>query len=183
MLQTPRLGLRSFEEADIEVYGQLVFSDADVMRYMNATGTVPMNPVRHARAFIDERQFEWRQRGYSAWAITDREDGTFMGHVGLFHIEGTQIVEIGYTLGKVYWGQGYATEAARAVRDWGFTHIDKIQREGLVAVAFPQNAGSLRVMEKIGMVDGGLTSDYYGIELAIYRMSYERYQEVTDKES
>jgi ribosomal-protein-alanine N-acetyltransferase len=178
-LETERLYLRPFQQSDAAAYARIVFSNADVMRYLNASGSTPPNPLKRAKAVIDERQFEWHQRGYGAWALVHRETSALMGHAGLFHIEGTQIVEIGYALGQNYWGQGYATEAAIAVRDYAFTHVEKVQRDGLIAIAFPQNVPSLRVMEKMGMVDQGLTTEFYDLELALYRMSYERFQQVT----
>ena len=57
-------------------------------------------------------------------------------------------VELTYTLTRAAWGRGYATEAARAVFAWGF---DGLALERIVAVAYPQNRASLRVIEKLGM--------------------------------
>ena len=58
-------------------------------------------------------------------------------------------VEIGWRLGFDYWGQGFATEAARAVRDYAF---NELKRSEIVSFTVPQNTASRRVMEKIGMV-------------------------------
>lgn len=171
-LFTARLCLRPFVDADAAAYAREIFSNPAVMRYMNVTGAVPPHPLAHALRVIDTRRMEWATRGYGAWAVTGRRDGALMGHAGLYHIDGTAVVEIGYALGERYWGQGYATEAARAVLHDTFT---RTPLTALVAVAFPQNTASLRVMQKIGMRDTGLTTRYYGLELASYALTHAEY--------
>ncbi len=167
-IHTPRLTLRALHLDDAPAYAEQVFSDPDVMRYMSSVGIVPRNPRMHATGYILDRQQEWRQHGFGAWAVTDRASGAFMGHVGLFIIGGTDTVEIGYTLGQPYWGNGYATEAGREALRFGFTsaRLDKI-----IAIAFPQNVASVRVMAKLGMRSIGITNRYYNLNLACYEMT------------
>lgn len=167
-IETERLRLRAFQPADAADYARVIFSDADVMRYMNVSGIVPARPALHAANIIAKRQDEWRSRGYSAWAVERQADGAFVGHVGLYIIDGTDVVEIGYALGRAYWGYGYAAEAARAALGYAFTvhGLDEI-----VAVAFPQNVPSQRVMQKLGMTDCGLTNAYYGLTLVCYKLT------------
>jgi RimJ/RimL family protein N-acetyltransferase len=56
-------------------------------------------------------------------------------------------VELGWTLGREHWGHGYATEAARAVRDWAFREL-RLTR--LISIIHPDNAASIRVAERLG---------------------------------
>jgi len=172
LIYTERLLLRPFDVRDAAAYSRLIFSDPQVMRYMNATGTVPRAPLAHAMTVIGKRQVEWDERGYSAWALMRVEDSAFMGHVGFFIIDGTRTVELGYALGRAYWGQGYATEAARAALDYAFRHTSLTE---IVALAFPQNAASLQVMKKVGMQRRGRTTDYYDLALEMYSIDREDY--------
>ncbi len=167
-LHTERLLLRPFAMEDAEAYAQHVFSVEEVMRYMSASGAMPLNPLRTARDYIVERNDQWQQMGFGAWAVVEKATDTFMGHAGLFVIEKTDVIEVGYTLGKRFWGKGYATEAAREVLRYGF-HVKEMTE--IVAVAFPQNTASLRVMEKLGMRSQGITDQYYGLALACYTIT------------
>lgn len=167
-LETARLRLRPFSLKDADRYGERIFSDPDVMRYMNVDGTVPPNPKMHAMGYIIERNREWRLRGHGAWALVEKATDELIGHTGLFVIERTEVVEVGYALGKAFWGKGYATEAARETLRYGF---EVLKLAEIVAVAFPANAASLRVMEKIGMRSLGITDTYYNLDLACYTLT------------
>lgn len=179
-LYTDRLTLRSFEDQDAHDYAKHIFKDPLVMRYMNILGRPPEYPLLHATGAIRRRLHEWEQRPFGAWALTLTDGKLLMGHVGLYVIEGTQTVEIGYALGQAYWGRGYATEAARAVLHYGFTvaNLDEI-----VAVAVPQNVASLNVMRKLGMEWQGLVDDYYQTTLACYKLSRGAYLARTDDDT
>ena len=92
-------------------------------------------------------------RGEQAvFAITRKEDGRLLGAIGLRIEAEDQRAELGYWVGKPYWGQGFCTEAARATVDFGF------QRLGLhriQACHFARNIASGRVLQKIGMAREG----------------------------
>lgn len=172
-LQTERLILRPFSIEDADLYAKHIFSNADVMRYLNTDGTVPPNPKMYAQGYIIERNKEWQHRGHGAWAVIEKATGAFMGHSGLFIIEPTSVVEVGYALGKPFWGKGYAPEAARETLRYGF---EVLKLDEIVAVAFPQNTASIRVMEKIGMRDQGLTNKYYNLELVCYALTRDEFR-------
>jgi ribosomal-protein-alanine N-acetyltransferase len=76
----------------------------------------------------------------------------FIGFVGLWHIpfeaHFTPAVEVGWRLARAHWGQGYATEGARAALEVGFTRLGL---DEIVSMTVPANARSRRVMERIGM--------------------------------
>jgi len=93
---------------------------------------------------------------YTLWAVEEKATQTFMGFVGLWSPEWeadfTPCIEIGWRLGSQYWGKGYATDAAKAVLNYGFNNIGL---DEVVSFTSSKNIRSIRVMEKIGM-----TRDY-----------------------
>lgn len=131
-IRTPRLLLRPLRPADAAAVAALM-NDWDVVRM---TGTLPF-PYRigDAYRFIDRAG----QRGPLEWAmVTDRLIGCIGASKGL-----------GYVLGRAYWGQGYATEAATAALD---AYFAVPLHRSIAASANPENAASLRVLEKLGFV-------------------------------
>jgi [ribosomal protein S5]-alanine N-acetyltransferase len=88
------------------------------------------------------------------------------GHCGLHYLGNTPEVELTYAINPFYWGQGFATEAAKAVLRWGF---DTLGLKQIVAVTAPDNAASRRVMQKLGMQYekniqyGGAEAVYYTV--------------------
>ena len=97
-------------------------------------------------------------KSYTLFAAELIECGTLAGFVGLnevtFKEAFTPAVEIAWRLGAGFWGKGYATEAAKAVLEYGLKVLDL---RSIVAFSVPENKRSLRVMEKIG-----LCRDYRG---------------------
>ena len=142
-LETKRLVLRPFVEDDADVFCVLL-QDPDVVRHIG-DGTIPNREDcwRAVAGWLGH----WVLRGYGPWAVTERESGTFMGRVGIHYPYGWPGPELAYTLGKPFWGKGYATEAGRAALDWGFTHRDFL---ALMSLIHPENAASIRVATKLG---------------------------------
>jgi RimJ/RimL family protein N-acetyltransferase len=153
-LVTERLELRRFTADDLEPL-LAVFADAEVMRYVGAE----RRPLRRSQvsALMSRAEADWAEHGFGLLAVTERGTGRLVGEAGLQHLEEGPDIELGYTLGRVAWGRGYATEAARAVLRWGFAGL-RLQR--IVAVADPANVTSLRVLEKLGMARLGLRECY-----------------------
>lgn len=163
-LLTERLELRRFTAADLAPL-QDVFGDPEVMRFVGPD-RLPLSPGDLALSQANG-DAHWRDHGYGPLAAVERTSGRVVGEVGLQLVEGGPDVELTGTFARAVWGRGYATEAARAVLLWAFTGVE-LQR--LVAVADPANAGSLRVLEKIGMLPVGLR-DCYGAWLAEYALT------------
>ena len=148
-LRTARLLLRQFTEDDEPQVARLA-GEWDIARY---TLNIPHPYTRQdARAWILSHE-----RGIAAGtdlplAITLRDEGTLVGAVGLrkdlvhFH------AELGYWIGKPYWGNGYATEAATAVLGYGFREME-LHR--IYARHMATNPASGRVLQKIGMTREG----------------------------
>jgi RimJ/RimL family protein N-acetyltransferase len=114
----------------------------------------------------------WALRGYGQWAIVERATGDVVGRAGLINPEGWPGVEVGYLLGRRWWGRGYATEAAQAALDWAFTEgeFDRI-----LSLIDPANAASIRVAERLGETLRGETQlwDHTVLMYAIDRPDWE----------
>ena len=90
---------------------------------------------------------------YTAWDILLKSDGTFIGDLCFKGPQKNASVEIGYGLSEAYWGNGYATEAARALIQWAFSQENVYFVE---AETEPDNAASRRVLEKLGFQPDGV---------------------------
>jgi RimJ/RimL family protein N-acetyltransferase len=148
MIETARLRLRDWSEADIEPFIRHTNTPA-VMRWLG--GVLPS--VEHRRIFR-ERILRWqRERGFTFWAVERNADGALLGFCGIKiadapggPIEGEY--EIGWRLREDAWGRGYAKEAATASLDFAF---DRLGAGRVVAVTFAGNAASWGLMERLGM--------------------------------
>ncbi len=143
LLETPRLLLRPFA-ADDAVLVHRIYSDPEVMRYV-ATG--PMESIAVTERLLSDYVAHQRRHGYSFWAVIERASGSLIGDAGLYRTP-TGEIELGYTLGTAWWGQGYATEAAGR---WLETAFGELGMREVVALAEPANAASLHVLDKLGM--------------------------------
>ena len=96
---------------------------------------------------------DWFERGEQAvFAITRKDDGRLLGAIGLRMKLDDQRAELGYWIGKPYWGQGYCTEAARAILTFSF---ERLGLHRIQACHFTRNPASGRVLQKIGMIHEG----------------------------
>lgn len=140
-LETTRLKLRPFSEADTAELVPLIGT-----REVAATTLRIPHPYteQDARAFLDRCHGNDEVR----LAITLRKDGRLCGGIGLRLALEHQQAELGYWLGVPYWGQGYATEAARELLRYGFEDLD-LHR--IFASHFKHNLASGRVLAKLGM--------------------------------
>jgi len=141
LFTSERLGYREFEPHDGEVLYRLN-SDPEVIRY---TGDPPFADIDEARAFILGYE-RYRLHGYGRWAVIHKSDQAFLGWAGLNLIDDE--VDLGYRFFRSFWGQGFATEAARACIEYGF---GKLNLSHIIARSLPENVASLKVLEKVGM--------------------------------
>ncbi|MCO5175446.1 MAG: GNAT family N-acetyltransferase [Thermomicrobiales bacterium] len=145
-LETDRLILRRFTEDDLDLLVQLD-SDPVVMRYISGGPATPREAIEQVILPAWLRHYE-RGNDLGFWAAIEKDTGDFLGW---FHFRATDeddVVELGYRLRQSAWGKGYATEGSQALIDRGFRDLG-IQR--VVASTYQDNAGSRRVMEKVGM--------------------------------
>ena len=145
ILQTLRLQLRDFTPQDADALA-LVLSDPETMRYYPA-------PIDHAgvEQWIERNRQRYQDDdGVGLWAMELNKTKELIGDCGIIlqQVEGERLYEIGYHLRRDFWGQGLATEAAIACRDWGFALL-KTGR--LISLIRPENLPSRRVAERTGM--------------------------------
>jgi RimJ/RimL family protein N-acetyltransferase len=144
ILQTQRLSLRKFVPEDVNALAAIL-CDPETMRYYPVSfdhAAVVDWIVRNRARYVND--------GYGLWAMILNSTGELIGDCGLVcqTVDGTDQVEIGYHVRRNQWGQGYATEAARACRDYGFANL-KVDK--LISLIRPDNIASCRVAEKNGM--------------------------------
>jgi len=152
VIETDRLIIREFIENDKEAVHEYA-SDPLVTRY---TLWGP-NTIEDTESFLGrmlEMQLELPRTGYEL-AIVSKACNRLIGGCGIY-LDGTN-GEIGYTLHKEYWQQGFATEAAQAMLSLGFNTYG-LHR--IHATCRPGNIGSAKVLEKIGMTREGLLREH-----------------------
>jgi hypothetical protein len=144
--ETQRLVLREFHVVDDEAMSR-VFGDPEVMRY--GDGVKDSEWVRRwLRGCLEDYHVKW---GFGLWAVIEKRSSSVIGFCGLSRfsdVGGQPETEIGYRLARAFWGRGYATEAAAAVRDYGFGTLNLSR---MISIIDPRNAASLRVAEKVGL--------------------------------
>lgn len=120
-------------------------ADPEVMRYI---GDGQVHDHGQSWRWIAMYIGHWALRGYGQWALERREDGASVGRAGLWNPPGWPGLEVGWTLARSAWGQGYATEAGAAAIEWAWTTLDTPK---LISIIQPGNGRSIRVAERLGM--------------------------------
>jgi RimJ/RimL family protein N-acetyltransferase len=142
-LETERLTLRPFRDADLDAYAAIV-GDAEVMRYIGSGEPATREEAwRHMAMILGH----WLLRGYGLWAVAERATDEVVGRIGFFNPEGWPGFELGWTLSRRVWGRGYATEGARAALAWAAAALG---RDSAISLIHPENAASIRVAERLG---------------------------------
>lgn len=167
ILETSRLYLREMTPDDAEEAYRLNL-DPEVIRY---TGDVAFESAESARTFL-EKYSDYERNGIGRWAMIRKSDETFLGWCGLKR-HADDSVDVGYRLHRIYWGAGYATEAALACLEYGFQHCELNE---IVAHATVSNQGSIRVLEKIGMQYlKEVEDDSFPERVSVYALSMEQW--------
>jgi [ribosomal protein S5]-alanine N-acetyltransferase len=157
ILETPRLLLRQLTLNDQDSLYTL-YQDPEVRRYF-PEGILSYEQTGKELSWIIDVYY--RQYGFGLWATIEKETGAFIGRCGLlpWTIEGQAEVEVAYMLARDRWGQGMATEAARAILEYGFVRLP-VRR--LICLIDRENQASIRVATKIGMTYQREVEDEYG---------------------
>ena len=144
ILETPRLQLRELVPDDLDALAK-VLSDPITMQFY---------PKPYDRQgitdWIERNRRRYQEHGHSLWGMVLKSSGELIGDCGLAmqNVEGQNEIEIGYHVRRDHWKQGYATEAARACRDYG---LAQLKAPRLISLIRPENIASRRVAEKNGM--------------------------------
>ena len=151
-LETPRLVLRPWQPEDAATLAA-INADPEVSRYLVGGTPVTAEQSAEQSAWMVRH---WSDRGFGLWAADLRETGETIGFVGLavpaFLPAVLPAVEVGWRLGRAWWGRGLATEGARASLAHGFAELGLAR---IIALIDPRNAASVRVAEKVGMAPAG----------------------------
>lgn len=138
-IKTNRLVIREFEIQDWQAVYEYT-SNPDVMKY------IPEGVFNEeaAKKFVSENSGEKAKH----YPVILQSENTVIGHIAFHQYFGDHTYEIGWVLNPKYYNNGYASEAAKAILDYGFNEM-KLHR--IIATCQPENIPSYRVMEKIGM--------------------------------
>ena len=152
VIETERLVLREWREPDVDAYARIC-ADPRVMRYM-----WPPRGLTSAEVAYDVLRLRehWQRHGFGHWAVEERESGRTVGRTGIKRHDDWTLdpdnTEVGWLYERAAWGKGYATEAAREVVRFCF---DELERPEVISISHPDNLGSRRVMEKVGLSYAG----------------------------
>jgi RimJ/RimL family protein N-acetyltransferase len=144
-LETERLLLRQFLEADLDLYSRIC-ADPEVMRYIGEGRTLNREETWRGMAAA---LGHWVLRGYGLYAVEEKSTGRFVGRIGIINPEGWPGLEVGWLIDRQHWNLGYATEGARAVVKMAY---EMLAATHLISLIRPGNEASIRVAEKLGAV-------------------------------
>lgn len=170
-LTTERLLIREWEPGRDAAAAIAIYGDPQVTQWLGD------NSLDTTVAAVQARLQRYRDRaaafpGLGCWAVAIQADSIPIGTLLLMPLPDKNNVpsgqvEIGWHFCPAHWGQGYATEAARAVMAYGF---DTLGLPAIYAVTRLDNGRSMRVTQRLGMADLGISEDYYGgYRLRVFR--------------
>ncbi len=160
ILETERLYLRPLNKDDLDALAKM-YADIEVMRFIGDGRT--FNRAQAEKSIDRWVEYE-EQNGYSNWAVVRKEDNVYIGNCGFSRLPDNSDTEISYLLDEPYWGNGYASEISKATLDYGF---DKLKMNRVVALVYPQNSPSIRVIEKMGM-KYEKEAEFWGVKLLMF---------------
>ena len=160
ILETERLILRMFRESDAEAYAAIC-ADPEVMRYLGEGRALSTLEAWRHMAFLVGH---WELLGYGHFAAEEKSSGKLVGRIGFLNPAGWPGFELGWTLGREFWGRGYASEAARRALKYAFEDLD---RDHVISLIYPDNKPSIKVAERLGEKLEGKT-ELFGKEVLIY---------------
>lgn len=145
-LETPRLILRRFAIADAEAVFKNWASDPNVTRYLTWQAH---SSVEVSRDYMEYCVNGYEQDNFYQWGMELRDGAVLIGNISVTQIrENIDSLELGWAIGRSWWGQGYTAEAARALLGFLFTEVGARR---IMAEHDVNNPNSGRVMQKIGM--------------------------------
>lgn len=163
ILETSRLTLRYITSRDAEAL-MPILGDAEVMQF----SIIGIHSSKQIKQFIEQRLISYLEYGFGLYALVHKQNQELIGYCGFFiqSIEQQKEVEVGYRLAKKYWGQGLATEAAKAVVEYGQQRFNFRRFVCLIEI---ENNRSIRVAQKLGMkLEKKII--YHGLNVAMYSL-------------
>ena len=156
-IETSRIRLRSISEEDTDAF-YAIYSDPEVMRYWS---TPPLVDREAAANLIKKIHEDWQRHMILKWGIALRTDDQLIGSITLFNLDfNHRRAEIGYALGRDYWGRGYMNEALMALLKYTFEVLDLHRIEADVD---PRNVASIKTLERLGFQREGYLRERWQI--------------------
>ena len=160
ILETERLILRNWTDADCDALFEIL-QDAEVVRHIDDRRPFSREKTRQ---FLDSMKKYERENEFCRWKVIEKSSGEIVGTCGFGRIAETNEIELGYLFRQKSWGKSYATEIAEAATIYGF---NKLGFREIIALTDLENAGSQKVLEKIGFAKRGIEI-YKGEENLVY---------------
>lgn len=169
VLETERLYLREMSQADVNALKKIL-QDEEAMYAYNG----PFSDDE-TQEWLDRQIARYQKYGFGLWAVVLKETGEMIGQCGITMQpwNGSEVLEIGYLFQKNYWHKGYATEAAKACKEYAFTNL---QADEICSIIRDTNIPSQRVALRNGMTITDTCTKYYrGVDMPHYRYSVKKY--------
>ncbi len=163
MLETERLIIRQFTLDDIPELVELR-ADPEVNKYLGGVKNQNAESIAKRMEFYIDCYDKY---GFGMSAMIWKATGEMIGWSGLQPLQETGKTEVGYGMAKEFWRKGIGLEAAKAWLEFGFTKTDL---EKIYAIAVPENVGSWRIMEKLGMSFEGIET-HYNLDTKVYSIT------------
>lgn len=145
LLETERLTLREMTTADADFLLSLLNEPS----FVQNIGDKNVRTIDDARLYaLNGPIASYKQHGFGLYLVTLKETGEPIGICGLVKRDSLPDADIGYAFSPAFWRKGYALEATTAIKQHAFTVLGQQQ---LLAIVNPENASSIRVLEKIGL--------------------------------
>jgi ribosomal-protein-alanine N-acetyltransferase len=161
IVETERLMLRHLRSEDLDEFYKIC-GDPEIMRYVGDGQPLSREQTRR---WIEKSQENYRKYGFGCSAVVAKEDARLIGYCGLVNPTTNGEAEIIYAFKKRYWGRGLASEAAKAMLDFG---LKRRALRRVVATIDPGNRASIRIVEKCGMKYQGQRLDEHNLPEVVY---------------
>ena len=170
-LETPRLILRPPREEDLDGWEELL-GDEETARFIGG-----VRARADAWRAMMTMAGSWAIKGFAMFSVIEKDSGRWLGRIGPWQPEGWPGTEVGWSLVRSAWGQGYAVEAAEAAIDWAFEALGWDEVVHVIAV---DNVRSQAVAKRLGSANRGPTrmpEPFHEIEADLWAQSREQWAE------
>ena len=168
IIETERLTLREMTQEDLDSLREILQDEETMVAYEGAFAD------EETQKWLDWQRTLYREKGYGLWAVILKENGAMIGQCGLTMQtwKDQRVLEIGYLFNRSYWHQGYATEAAKACKEYAFKilkapEVCSIIRDTNIA---SQNVAIRNAMKK----KDTWTKHYRGVDMPHFRFVASR---------
>ncbi len=167
-LQSERLKTRKLTEADIAIWEEF-FESPEATEFLNLASLGLNSNHEYSTHMIRKQLDRYEEKRFGLQVLIDKKTNNFIGLCGLLaqDIEGKIEIEVGYHILKKYWGQGYATEAAKLFFDYAFKNE---LANSIISIIDPGNIKSQRVAQKNGLTLHKQTKWMDNMDVYIYRI-------------